>query len=377
MIFGIPKEIRAQENRVGALPFLVKELVRRGHQVNVETGAGEHCEATDSQYERSGANVIPSAEKLYSSAEIILKVREPQPVEIELINPDQVIFAFFHFINTIELVKSLAGRGCTCLAYETVQDERQQHALMLPISRITGQMAVINGAFYLQKQNGGRGIVLGRVTGSPPAQVTIIGAGNVGKQAAFTAADLGARVIVLDNDYVKLQELDTVGHQNLSTLIITEDNLKELLPETDLLVSCIQVPDSTTPKLITPEMIKTMRSGTVVIDVDVDLGGSVETSKVTHLNNPTFVVDNVVHYCVSNITSGVPKIASRALSAALIPYLVRIAESGFEKAILQHPGLAEGISIYKGHVVKNHLAKAAELPMADLTTKIEQLSSDD
>lgn len=375
MIFGVPREIRTLEMRVGALPFLVKELVRRGHQVLVETGAGESSEALDSQYERVGATIIPSAEKLYSSAETILKVREPQPVEIDLIRPDQAVFTFFHFIHNTELIKTLIGRGCTCLAYEFVEDDYGQHALLLPVSRISGQMAVINGAYYLQKHCGGRGIVLGRVTGSPPAQVTILGGGNVGYQAAITAASLGARVIVLDTDFVKLQQLDALGYNNLTTLISTEDNVKELLPETDLLVSAVRVPGKATPKLITTEMVKTMRSGSVIIDVDVDLGGSVETGKVTHHDNPTFVVDGVVHYCVSNITSGVPQIASRALSAALMPYLIKIAEVGFENALLNYPGITQGLSIYKGHVVKENLAEATGLPLADLKQKIKELST--
>lgn len=374
MIFGIPKEIRNQELRVGAMPFLVKEIVRRGHQVLVENDAGEDCEAPDSRYERMGATIVPSAEKLYSAAEIILKVREPQPVEIELIRPDQVVFSFFHFISNTELLKTLAGRGCTCLSYEFIEDASGMHPIIRPLSRITGQLAVMNGAHYLQKHHGGRGIVLGRVTGSPPAQVTILGAGNVGNQAAITAANMGARVTVLDNNYVKLQELDLLGHQNLTTLISTEDHLKELLPETDLLITCIQVPDKPTPKLITTEMVRTMRPGSVIVDVDVDLGGSVETSKVTNHDNPTFIVDEVVHYCVSNISASVPKIASRALSAALMPYLMKIAELGLEKTILSDTGIANGISLYKGHVVKRNLAEAVGLPLAELKTKIQELN---
>lgn len=372
--FGIPRELRSQEMRVGALPFLVKEIIRREHQVYVETGAGEFCEALDSQYERVGATIVPSSEKMYSLADIVLKIREPQPVEMELIRPDQAIFSFFHFINNAELIKSLAGRGCTCLSYEFVENEHKQHPLLFPVSRITGQMAVLNGAYYLQKHQGGRGIVLGRVTGSPPANVTILGGGNVGKQAAIIAANLSARVTVLDNDFSKLSEIDALGIPNISTLINTDENLKELLPDTDLLIACIRTPGKPTPKLVTPEMVKTMRAGSVIVDVDVDLGGSIETSKVTHLDNPTFVVDGIVHYCISNITAGVPRIASRAFSAALIPYIEKIAELGIEGAIMQDIGLAHGISIYKGHVVKKNLAEVANLPSANLSEKIKELS---
>ena len=370
MKFGIPRELRAQEMRVGALPFLVKEIIRRGHQVYVETGAGEYCEALDSQYERAGAKIVPSSEKLYSLVDAVLKIREHQPVEVELIKPDQIFFSFFHFVNNPELVKTLAGKSCTCLSYEFVEDEHKKRPLVQPISRITGQMAVLNGAYYLQKHTDGRGIVLGRVTGSPPAQVTIVGAGNVGRQAAITAANLGARVTILDNDYSKLLELDALGHPNVSTLISTEDHLKELLPITDLLISCIQIPEKPTPKIISRELVKTMRAGSVIMEVDIDLGGSVETGKITHHDNPTFVLDGIVHYGVSNITAVVPKIASRAFSAALMPYLVKICEMGFEKAILSDPGLAQGISIYKGKIVKKSLADLTGLPYSNLKDQI-------
>ncbi len=375
MIFGIPRELRAQEMRVGALPFLVKEIVKRGHQVYVETGAGEFCEAVDSQYERAGATIVPSSEKLYSLAEIILKIREHQPVELDLIRPDQIFFSFFHFLSNPELLKSMAGKGCTCLSYEFVENSRDQRPLVQPISRIAGQMAVLNGAYYLQKHTGGRGIVLGRVTGSPPAQVTILGAGNSGKQAAITAANLGARVTVLDTDYSRLLELDSLGYPNISALISTDDNIKELLPVTDLLVSCVKVPEKPTPKLVTPEMVKTMRAGSVIVDLDIDLGGSVETSKMTHHDNPIIVVDGVLHYGVSNITAVVPKIASRAFSAVLLPYITKIAELGLEEAVLADPGLAKGIAIYNGHVVKESLAELSNLPFVNLTEKIRELNS--
>jgi alanine dehydrogenase len=375
MIFGIPRELRIQEMRVGALPFLVKEIVKRGHQVYVETGAGEFCEAPDSQYERVGAKIVPSSEKLYSLADIILKIREHQPVELELIRPDQIFFSFFHFVNNTELLKTLAGKGCTCLSYEFIENFQGQRPLLQPISRITGQMSVLNGAYYLQKHTGGRGIVLGQVTGSPPAQVTILGAGNVGKQAAITADNLGARVTILDTDYSKLLDLDSMGYPNISTLISTDENIKELLPITDLLITCIKIPEKPTPKLITPEMVKTMRPGSVIVDVDIDLGGSVETSKITNHDNPIFVVDGILHYCVSNITAVVPKIASRAFSAALLPFLTQVAEQGLEKAILSNPSLEKGISIYKGFVVKQSLAELSDMPFASLEEKIAELNT--
>ena len=374
MIFGIPREVKPDEYRVGAMPFLVKELTKRNHQVYVETGAGDYCNASDSSYEHAGAKILPSPEKLYASVDAILKVREPQPVEYDLISPDQIIFAFFHFVRNPELVKTMAARGSTSFAYEFVEDDNGEHPISRPISRITGQMATLNGAFYLQKHAGGRGIVLGQVTGSPTAQVTILGAGNVGQQAAITAAKLGAQVTVLDTNFEKLQQLDAFNLHNVSTLILTEEFLKEILPQTDLLISCIQVADRKTPRLITPEMVKTMRSGSVIVDVDIDLGGSVETCKATTLENPVFILHDVVHYCVSNITSAVPRIASRALSAAIMPYLLRIAEEGLENAVLNDPYLAKGLAVYKGYVVKKTLAEIANLPVADLKQKIKDLN---
>lgn len=370
MKFGIPRELRIQEMRVGALPFLVKEIVRRGHQVYVETGAGEYCEAMDSQYERVGAKIVPSSEKLYSLSDAVLKIREHQPVELELVKPNQIFLSFFHFVNNHDLLKMLAEKNCTCLSYEFVEDEQKRRPLVQPISRIAGQMAVLNGAYYLQKHVGGRGIVLGRVTGSPPAQVTIIGAGNVGKQAAITAASLGARVMILDNDYTKLLELDALGYPNISTLISTDDHIKELLPNTDLLICCIQIPEQPTPKIISKELVKTMHEGSVIVDVDIDLGGSVETSKITHHDNPTFEVDGIIHYGVSNITAAVPKIASRAFSAAFMPYIIKICELGFEKAILADAGLAKGLSIYKGKIVKKSLSQLSGLPYSPLKDHI-------
>ncbi|GAB4371258.1 MAG: alanine dehydrogenase [Calditrichia bacterium] len=377
MIFGIPREMREHELRVGALPFLVKEIVKRGHEVYVETGAGEHCEASDSQYEQVGATIVPSPEKLYSLSEIILKVREPKPVEYDLIRPDQAIFCFFHFLGNAERIKAIASRGCTCLAYESVRTEQNEYPLLLPLSRLCGQLAILNAAYLLQKQNQGRGIVLGTVTGAPPARTTILGAGNVGKQAALTAAHLGADVVVLDIDYRKLVEIDAMGYPNITTLISTDDALKTLLPETDLLVTGVHIPNQPTPKLISPEMVKTMRTGSVIMEVDIDLGGSVETGKVTNHDNPTFVLDGVVHYCVSNITSGVPMVASQALSAALLPYIIKICEQGFESAILSDKSLYEGTVIYKGHIVNPYLAKAAKLPLANLEKKIQELTPDD
>ncbi len=372
MIFGVPREIRAHEYRVGALPFLVKELVRRGHQVLVEAGAGESCKATDSQYEQAGATVVPSSEKLYSQVDVILKVREPMSVEFDLIKPDQIIMSFFHFANRPELAKSLAARGCTCLAYEMVEEVDHSHPITLPISMISGKMAVINGAYFLQKPLGGAGTLLGHLMGNEPARVVILGSGNVGQQAAITAAQLGANVFVLDTDYHKLQNLDLLGYNNITTLFSNDDNIRELLPETDLLIACVQVPQESPPKIVTREMVKTMREGSVIVDVDIDMGGSVETSKATNHDNPTFAVDGVIHYCVPNISAGVPVAASRALSAALTPYLIRIAEVGFEDALLSDPVLASGLVIYKGFVVKERIAQLCDLPVADLVSKIEE-----
>lgn len=375
MIFGIPREIRAQENRVGALPFVVKEIVRRGHQVYVEADAGESCEAPDSQYEQVGATVVPSAEKLYSASDIILKVREPKPVEYELIKPDQVLLSFFHFLESAERIKAIASRGCTCLAYELIKDSSEYPSLLLPISRIAGQIALINGAYFLQKQNMGRGVVLGQITGSAPANILILGAGNVGREAAISAANLGAKITVLDSDPKKLDLVEKLGFKNISTQISSADRLQQLLPQTDLLVTAVQIPNHPTPKLVTADMVKSMRRGSVIVMVDIDQGGSVETGKITNHDNPTFVVDGVVHYCVSNITAGVPIAASQALSTALLPLVIQIAENGLEQAILKDQRLAGSIAIYKGHIVKPYLAEVAGLPAANLAEKIQELNS--
>ncbi|GAB4335833.1 MAG: alanine dehydrogenase [Calditrichia bacterium] len=374
MIFGIPREITEQETRVGAMPFLAKELIRRGHEVLVETGAGEFCDAGDPDYEQVGATIVPSAEKLYANAETILKVREPKPVEYDLIRPDQNIFAFFHFLNNAERVKAIASRGCTCLAYEYVRNDHGEHVLMLPISRITGQLAIINGAYFLQSHSGGKGVLMGRVTGSSPANVLIIGAGNVGKFAAITAAKMGANVTILDTDYNRLHELDLLGYNNLTSIVSSDEIIRKLLPKNDLVVTCIQKPFHPTPRVITKDMIRTMKKGSVIVEVDIDFGGSVETGKELNPLSPTMVVDGVVHYCVSNISAGVPRVASEALSAALMPFIREIAETGFEEAILKNPVIKSGIAIYKGHVIKPYLAELSQLPLSDLDQKVAELT---
>jgi alanine dehydrogenase len=378
MIFGVPKEINPQEKRVGALPFLVKELVKKNNQVLIETGAGEHCEASDSFYEQVGATIVPSPEKLYSQADIILKVWEPKPVEFELIRPDQILLAFFHFLSNPELIKTLASRGSTCLAYDLVYDKKKLiYPFLLPLSSITGQMAVINGAFYLQKQFGGRGIVLSSISGLPPATVTILGAGNVGHQAAQTACTLGAKVVVLDTNYEKLVELELLNHPHLTTAIYSENTLRKLLKETDMLISCVYVPEKSTPLLVTTDMVKSMKAGAVIVAVDIDHGGSIETGKKTSHDIPTYIVDGVVHYCVANITAGVPVIASRGLNTALSPYLSRISEIGFEKSIMEDPNLANGVVIYKGHLVKEYFASKLELPYSNLLEKVKEFISEE
>jgi alanine dehydrogenase len=376
MIYGIPKEIRTDEMRVGAMPFLVKELVRKGNKVFVEAGAGEFCEAPDSHYEQAGATIVPSPDKLYSQAEVILKVREPKSVEYELIRPDQIIFAYFHFHKNPELIKALSTRGCTCFAYEFVEDENKKNPLTKSLGYISGQMSIINGAFFLQKQHGGRGITLGSVAELPPANVMIIGAGNVGQQAAKTACALGANVVVLDTNYEKLVDLEVINQPNLSTTIYDENSMRTLIKDADIVVSCIHLPEKSTPIIITREIVKTMKLGSVIVEVDIDFGGSIETGKNTTHNNPTFIVDGIVHYCVSNITSGVPNTASRGLSKALLPYLNNISSLGFEQTVLKDIGFSRGVVIYKGHIIKEYFALALGLPFSNLFDKINELVSE-
>ncbi len=363
MIFGVPREIRTHEYRVGAVPFLVKELVQKGHTVLVETGAGEPSGIDDEAYEQAGATILPSSEKLFNQAEIILKVQGPQPVELDLIRPEHMILAFFNFSSNAELARNLVGKGCSCFAYEMFRTRDGAYPMMLINGQIGGYLAVQQGMFYLEKQNGGRGKLLARIPGTVPTQVVIIGAGSVGFHAAELAAQMGAQVYLLDQNFKRLQEIASRLPSNVTTVISSEQNILELLPNTDLLITAAIQSVAESPKIITRKMVELLPKGAVVVDLAIDRGGNVETSKATTHSSPTFVKDDVIHYCVTNLPGIVPVTASPALSSAILPYLERIAGMDSPAQIKDDPELRTGLAIFEGRVTHPLLAETLELPL--------------
>ncbi|RMG68161.1 MAG: alanine dehydrogenase [Calditrichaeota bacterium] len=361
MIFGIPLEIKTHEYRVGALPYVVDELVSRGHRVLVENRAGLDSGATDEDYQLHGAEIVPSSEKLYGQADFILKVREPMPVEYELIRPEHTIFAFFHFLNNLEMARALVARGCSCFAYEWLTAADGTRPIMAMNGQIAGKIAIQQGMYWLEKHNGGRGKMLANIPGAQPARVTIVGAGAVGQNAARMAAELGATVYLLDTNYRTLQRAKRHLPENVITLMSHEDNLRQLLPETDLLISAVYVATDVAPVVIRKELVQLMPEGSVIVDVDIDSGGGVETSKATTHANPVFVLDGVIHYCVPNLLGVVPYTASRGLSAAVLPYLIEIAEKGFVEAVTSDPDLRSALAVYEGRVSNRRLAEALQM----------------
>jgi len=366
MKFGIPLEIRPNEGRVGAVPFVVEELVKRGHQVYVETLAGDRSGFSDLDYEKSGGVVVPSSEKLYSLAEIILKVREPMPVEYDLIQPEHLLFAFFNFINNLDMTRAIMSRGCSCIAFEMLRSPDGSRPMMLVNGEIAGKLAIHQGMYYLENHKGRRGKLLGSIAGSEPARVVVIGAGTVGFNAAKIASALGADVFLLDKNHQKLQLANKLLPPNVHTLYSTETTFRKLFPKTDLLVTAIHIPDDRSPVIITRELVKLLPPGAVVVDVNIDRGGSLETSKPTNYDNPTFVIDDVVHFCVPNLAGVVPHTASPALSSALIPYLLQCSCATVAEIIQSSVELRNGLAIYEGHITNENLARALSVPFHQL-----------
>lgn len=357
MIFGIPVEIMSYENRVGAVPFLVEELVKKGHQVLVETKAGVMSHYDDEAYETSGAVIVPSPEKLYAQAKFILKVREPKPVEYELIRSDHTVFSYFHFFNNNDLARTLLTRSCTCYAYEMLKDDEGIRPLLNLDQQIVGQLAVQQGAYYLQTHKGGRGVLIGNAPNVSPAKVAVLGASVAGMYAAAYAANCGADVYLLDSDSQELQEAKTKLPRNVDTLISHEQNFKKIFPKTDLLITAIQKADEKSPVMVSKEAIGWLPKGAVVVDTDIDHGGSVETSKPMTPENPVFVVDGIIHHCVPGMAGVVPASASEALSNVLLPYLRKVAEDGFVEVLKADEEFFSGLAFFEGRVTNAKLAE--------------------
>lgn len=367
MKIGIPKEIKNNENRVGATPAGVKELIAHGHEVYVQHTAGEGSGFADSEYEKAGAKILPSIEDVYSIAEMIVKVKEPIKPEYKLIKKGQVLFTYFHFASDLELTEAMIESGAICIAYETVKDRDGRLPLLIPMSEVAGRMSVQEGARFLEKPQGGRGILLGGVPGVKPAKVLVLGAGVVGRNAAMMAAGLGADVTICDISLPVLRHCDEFMPKNVKTLYSSRHNIESELPTTDLVIGSVLIPGAKTPHLITKDMLKLMRPGTVLVDVAIDQGGSFETSKATTHSEPVYVVDEVVHYAVANIPGAVPFTSTLALTNATLPYALRLADLGWVEACKKDPGLADGVNVVEGKVTFKAVAEAFDLQYTPLT----------
>ncbi len=366
MIIGIPKEIKTNENRVAVTPAGVMDFVKSQHKVYVQSSAGFGSGFSDEMYMEAGAEILPSIEEIYDIAEMIIKVKEPIESEYNLIKENQLVFTYFHFASYEPLTNAMIKSNAICLAYETVEKADRSLPLLVPMSEVAGRMAVQEGAKFLEKPEGGRGILLGGVPGVPPAKVLILGAGVVGTQAAKMAAGLGASVTLLDISLPRLRYLADVLPANVTTMYSSEFNIRRLIKNHDLIVGAVLIPGAKAPNLITREMLKDMRAGTVLVDVAVDQGGCIETCKPTTHEDPIFIIDEVVHYCVANMPGAVPYTSTIALTNATMPYALQLANKGWEQACKDNVELAKGLNIVNGKVVYEGVASAFDLPYTPL-----------
>ncbi|RSK29521.1 alanine dehydrogenase [Hymenobacter metallilatus] len=372
MLIGVPKEIKNNENRVGLTPAGVAEFRKHGHEVYVQATAGNGSGFSDAEYEQAGATVLPTIEDVYAKAEMIVKVKEPIASEYPLIKENQLLFTYFHFASGEELTHAMIERKAVCLAYETVELPTRALPLLIPMSEVAGRMAPQEGAKYLEKPLKGRGILLGGVPGVKPAEVLVLGAGIVGTQAAKIAAGLGAKVTVMDISLNRLRELDDFMPKNVVTQYSNEYNIREAIKTADLIIGAVLIPGAKAPHLITRDMLKTMRPGTVLVDVAVDQGGCIETCKPTTHENPTFIIDDIVHYCVANMPGAVPYTSTLALTNATLPYAVKLANLGWQEACRRDEALRLGLNVVHGKVVYKGVADAWGLPLESVESVMEE-----
>jgi len=366
MIIGVPKEIKNNENRVALTPSGVVEFVKRGHEVYVQSTAGNGSGFEDSEYVAAGAQMLPTIEATYEKAEMIMKVKEPIEPEYKLCKKDQLLFTYFHFASYEPLTNAMIESEAVCLAYETVEKEDRSLPLLVPMSEVAGRMAIQEGAKYLEKPMKGRGILLGGVPGVRPAKVMILGGGVVGTNAAKMAAGMGADVTIMDLNLPRLRYLDDVMPANVNTYMSSEYNIREMIGTHDLIVGAVLIPGAKAPHLITRDMLKEMRPGTVLVDVAVDQGGCIETCKPTTHEDPIFIIDDVVHYCVANMPGAVPYTSTLALTNATLPYAIDLANKGWKKACQESKELKLGLNIIKGEVVYKGVSDAFGLPYTEV-----------
>jgi alanine dehydrogenase len=366
MIVGVLKEIKSKENRVAMTPAGVEQLAARGHTVEIETRAGEGSGFTDAQYEKAGATILPSAREVYARAAMVMKVKEPLAVEYPLIRKGQVVFTYFHFAASEELTRALIASGATAVAYETVEKANGSLPLLTPMSEVAGKMAVHEGAKYLEKIYGGKGKLLGGVPGVDAGTVLVIGGGTVGVNAAKIACGLGAKVYLLDTNLERLRYLSDVMPPNCFPVVSSPANIRKYLQEADLVVGAVLIPGATAPRLVTRDMLKLMKKGTVIVDVAIDQGGCVETARPTTHDDPIYEVDGIIHYCVANMPGAVSMTSTIALTNATLPYALQIADKGIERSARDNPEIAKGINIMAGKVTYPGVAEAFGLKYTPL-----------
>ena len=358
MKIGVPKEIKNNESRVGMTPSGVFELTKNNHIVYIQSDAGFGSGFFDKDYEDAGAIILETIEEVYTISDMIVKVKEPIAEEYSLIKPNQVVFTYFHFASSEVLTKAMIKSKAICIAYETVEDKDGSLPLLIPMSEVAGRMSIQQGAKYLEKPIKGRGVLLGGVPGVPPGKVLVLGAGIVGIQAAKMAAGLGAHVTIMDINMKQLRYVNDVMPNHVVTEFSSEYNIRKRIRETDLIIGGVLIKGAKAPKLITKDMLKDMRPGTVIVDVAVDQGGCFETTKATTHQDPTYIIDDVVHYCVANMPGAVPYTSTVALTNVTLPYVIKLANQGWEKACDNNLALAKGLNIVNGKIVYKEIAEA-------------------
>ncbi|GIW80960.1 MAG: alanine dehydrogenase [Gemmatales bacterium] len=361
MIVGVPKEIKTDEYRVGMIPVGVEELTRLGHQVLIERGAGQGSGINDDDYAAHGAEIVDSAEGIWQRADMVVKVKEPLPQEWPMLRRGQIVFTYFHFAADESLTRAVMESGITAVAYETIRDAHGRLPLLTPMSEVAGRMSIQEGAKFLERPFEGKGILLGGVPGVLPANVVILGGGVVGANAAKVAAGLGATVTILDINLDRLRYLDDVMPKNVTTLFSDRHNILRCLDHADLVIGAILIPGARAPFLVRREDLKRMSPRTVLIDVAIDQGGCIETSRPTTHSQPTYIVDDIVHYCVANMPGAVGRTSTYALTNVTLPYVLQIVRKGLAKAIADNPGLAQGVNIHDGQITNQAVAETFNL----------------
>jgi alanine dehydrogenase len=365
MLIGLPKEIKNHEYRVGLTPVSVRELVANGHQVVMQTGAGLGIGEDDDSYQRAGASIADTAEQVFADADMIVKVKEPQPNECKMLRSGQVLFTYLHLAPDPTQTRLLQESDSVAIAYETVTDQHGGLPLLAPMSEVAGRMSIQAGAACLEKSHGGSGKLLGGVPGVAPANVLVIGGGVVGTNAIQMAAGMGAKVTVLDRSIARLRELDAQFGGRISTVYSTQSALEQQVANADLVIGAVLIPGAAAPKLVTRDMLKTMRKGSVLVDVAIDQGGCFETSKATTHQDPTYIVDDIVHYCVANMPGAVANTSAHALNHATLPFTLALANLGYQEALQRDANLLQGLNVHHGAITNKPVADALELSYVD------------